>query len=224
MNAIGRALPRLGYPLDAAELSRLEREDREERLRMVERELGRSEPGCIPASLMEVPLEELISEERVRPELLSQVGGWTPAYGNLLLLGDTGAGKTHLAAYLLRRVAAVLASRSVDSSANALRCRWYTARQLGDEKQELRNGRGTDMLERAKRAWLVVIDDVGQDGNRNDVFDVLDHRYIRGTPTIVTSGLTIDAIKKRYGDETRRRLMENRKIPSTIASWFEGEG
>jgi DNA replication protein DnaC len=71
---------------------------------------------------------------------------------------------------------------------------------LGEEEPE--------EVTRAMRASLLVLDDLGAEPLDTVIFEVLDQRYSRGLPTIVTSGLTPSAIRERYGDAAWRRLSE----------------
>jgi DNA replication protein DnaC len=77
-----------------------------------------------------------------------------------------------------------------------------------------------DEIESAKRAKILFIDDVGQSSERDDFFEIMDHRYTREAPTILTSGLRKNEIERRFGSELWRRFSANSGKPTmTIEDW-----
>ena len=60
-------------------------------------------------------------------------------------------------------------------------------------------------------ARLVVLDDIGQEASRGDtaIWDVVDGRYTKCRPTIVTSGLSPVELSDRYGAAFVRRLNQD---------------
>jgi DNA replication protein DnaC len=154
---------------------------------------------------------------RIAPSIMATIAKWKPTEGNLLILGDTGVGKTTAAAYIFKRMVLNMAAKSQDGLSDALRVRWFTAMQLGKARRESALGRTVDELERAKRAKILVIDDVGQSSERDDFFEIIDHRYYRSAPTIITSGLQKRQVEARFGAEMWRRFTVNGGKPAWTA-------
>lgn len=125
----------------------------------------------------------------------------------LLLLGGIGSGKTTAAgecAWLVglaeKRVAWIRASESARLS-----------------------GFGVDALERFERwrsADLVVLDDLGTEAMtptwQQALDDLLDDRYQRMAPTVITSNLTPEGFKQRYGERIADRVRQD-GIVSTLS-------
>ena len=170
--------------------------------------LGRTQAGAL--------------KSRVSASLVAGIGQWRAEAGNLVLMGDSGAGKTSAAAYLVRRQGWLWATESDEGLSLARRIRWATARQIGTARREARMGDSCSQLEAWKRASLLVLDDLGQDSNREDLFDLVDHRYARQLPTITTTGLRLEDISARFGEELRRRLTTWKGQPCRMASDWGG--
>lgn len=129
----------------------------------------------------------------------------------VLLIGPAGSGKT---------VVGIAAARIVERSAQRPRERplWVTAKDLERARAVHPLGMGeAPIVTRAKRAGLVVIDDLGTDEvtAASAVVDVIMHRFNAALRTWVTTGLDADStpgtfpkIAKKYGDGVKRRLTE----------------
>lgn len=159
--------------------------------------------------------------DQVRGRALDVFGraAWRPTDGNLLILGETGIGKSSaMLAIGLRILDAASAGRLEGDAyklAKGLRyasgldlgralSRAIAAQQRGD-----REDGDPPLVARAKRASLLLLDEIGYEESRFDphaVRDVLDARYRAFATTIATSGKTIDELNERYGAATMRRL------------------
>lgn len=64
---------------------------------------------------------------------------------------------------------------------------------------------------------LLVIDELGFEPLDEGLFDVLDERYQRALPVIVTSGLRVTELRDRYGAAALRRLVEPRGV--VVEDW-----
>ncbi len=133
--------------------------------------------------------------------------------GFLVLCGKPGSGKSSGAActvrkYLWNTIPDTLdrdtwkqAERAVASVV------WLTAMEIAQEREAQTT---------ATNAALLVIDDLGgEDGVRSGISairHVISKRYGSGKPTVITTALTLDAIAKRYGHETVRRISEDGRI------------
>lgn len=143
---------------------------------------------------------------------------WIPTNGSLLLLGSSGLGKTSAINRALRRLEAERVdallkepSAEADQALSVLaRTVWVTACDLARALGPY----GTDLealpITRAVEASLLVIDELGPEPPKHSgfLFDVVDRRYARQLPTVVTSGLTFGDLRARYGDALPRRLYD----------------
>lgn len=130
---------------------------------------------------------------RIEPKLLRAVRSNPTTCA--LFLGPTGCGKT-TAAKLLGWL-----TRS--------RLEWLHAVELG--QCERRHGLGAGEppeITTAKRAEFLVIDDVGSERDTGPLSEVLDYRYSRGLPTIVTTGCTQAGLRDHIGAAFVRRIVE----------------
>lgn len=123
---------------------------------------------------------------------------------NLILLGSTGTGKTHLAASIT-----LLATHQM------IDARYVTSAQL---LAEVRDSWGKkeisemSVLDKYARASVLLIDEVGQRDDGQNAQEILsqliDMRYKR-YPTIITTNLTQEKLCERLGDRAYDRLNEN---------------
>lgn len=117
------------------------------------------------------------------------------------LLGSAGAGKTSLASALAVTWASVTARTAV----------FVAAVDVGVARQQHGLGEGEPrIIRQAMNAPLLVLDDLGQEAEVGVpvVAHILQHRYNQASPTIATSGLSVDQIVSRYGAGVARRLLE----------------
>lgn len=121
----------------------------------------------------------------------------------LLLLGQVGSGKTHLAAaaanQLLRRGKRVL---------------FLVVPDFLDELRNSFGGEGAEsqrLLDKAKRTEVLVLDDLGthnmSDWTRSVLFSVLNYRVNEGLTTIATSNLDFAALQEQLGTRSLSRLL-----------------
>lgn len=164
----------------------------------------------------EASFAEVVDEKRLRQVVARWKGGTS-----LLLLGPSGCGKSSTAAAALRcieteRVKARLADprdKDAEKALSDLACtRWTTASDLGRALSQHRLGTGDEpeLVSRSVAASILVIDELGPEPPRfaGEIFDIIDRRYTKKLPTVVTSGLTVPDFLARYGDAMFRRLTE----------------
>ncbi len=119
-----------------------------------------------------------------------------------LLLGPTGAGKSSVAAWALRRWQSIKQPEPV-------RLSWLDALEATDAERRYRLGTGDpEELASAYQADWLVLDDVGLSSSASLVQLVLARRYQACLPTIVTSGLTPDQLSTHIGAASVRRVVE----------------
>lgn len=154
-----------------------------------------------------------------------------------MLIGATGAGKTTLACAFMREVLdlALEASEARCRESDQLRershlaplapwdpvdlarfkrgihSRFVAAYELARAADEAPLGVEPRALHKARRAALLVLDDLGMDAGhrrRDVVRDLIHERHAQGRPTIITTYLTRKDIIAHYGAGIRRRLAE----------------
>jgi hypothetical protein len=145
---------------------------------------------------------------RVHPRALAVAERWTSLRGSVVLLGPSGIGKTSaLRALAWRlRLEALCAGDVAHPIVNAW---WCSAVELCRARRELPRGKPDLELERATKASVLFLDEIGQeDSDPRWLLELLDERYRRRRPTLTTTGLTRPQVETRYGSGSARRLVE----------------
>lgn len=145
-------------------------------------------------------------ESRISPELMVALRRTRTCCA--LLIGPTGCGKTSGAGWIMGDFGGRLI-RATDLATA------YKRYPLGE-------GLPTE-VEVACSRQVIVLDDVGAERDVTTIQEVLDHRYSRGYPTVVTSGLTHEELIAHLGMAYYRRIIDQhvRNWPVLIASGFE---
>lgn len=164
------------------------------------------------------------AESRVHAKYLAAVNGWAWGAQNLVLLGETGAGKTTAAALLVRRLCAEAAHAGGVAFEKAQLIRFQSCRELSQVHREMRLGDGTpEPITRCQNARLLVLDDVGGNDDRGALERVLNVRYTRGWPTVTTSGLRYRELVLALGEALVRRLTDCNGKPGRVLQVFPPE-
>jgi hypothetical protein len=150
-----------------------------------------------------------LAERIGHPGLLAIAKTWAWGGGNVLLLGPTKAGKSTAAAYLFRRLLGESVRFGGEAWQLAQMMRWHSATDLAFARKThpLGQGDAPDVIE-ASNARLLFLDDAGWETDVSAVCDVLNARYERCWPTVITSGKTRDELTAHYGAAVVRRIRE----------------
>lgn len=171
---------------------------------------------------------------RPLPEAFARIAvGYQADQGGVMLLGATGVGKTRTAVYLVRRLLREATERARESAlANGTRnivdarviAGWCRAVDLGTARSNGPLGSEPEIIRDAKRPRVLIIDDLGWESQRDTTIpEIIAHRYDRGLQTIVTSGLTAEQLRDRYGEAVIRRILESGGTKGRIVSLFPKE-
>ena len=123
---------------------------------------------------------------------------------NLLLLGGTGLGKTHLSTALARRV--------IDRGFDV----YYTgAVGMFADFENVRFGQSTEQAAEDPRRYtacdLLIIDDLGTEVSNqftnSCLYTVLNNRINLGRPTVISTNLNGKELQARYADRITSRLI-----------------
>jgi len=130
----------------------------------------------------------------------------------LLVVGDSGAGKTSLAVAMLREW----------SRARRLGALFVSVPEFASARMRSPLGREAEDVSAALRAPLVLLDDLGGELPipTSPVTDVLRSRHAQGQPTWVTTWLDVEGLTRRYGEGIARRIGERAivvRIPEPAA-------
>lgn len=184
----------------------------EEAKRKAKAQIDAIEAIGIPEMYRTATFKNWINTDDRQPEVLRRLGLYVgqlkqPKAPNLVLSGNTGTGKTRLAACVLRHVANSGARCKFLPSADLIgeiRMSWEAKTRTKFEVEIIRNYGSVPVL---------VIDEMGiADGvsKAHDIWSSLfDQRYRNRLPTIITTNLTKDQLKVHIGDRAYDRLMES---------------
>lgn len=141
---------------------------------------------------------------------------------NVVLLGGTGIGKSTALALAVRRYHVRTAYRVEHLIGLQFpKIVWTYARDIVAATQAHPLGKGeAPMVEDAKKAALLVLDDIGLERDAGPLLDVLHYRYTAGKPTWSTSGFTLAQLTEKFGDAFVRRLVELNGKPGIVVSAF----
>ncbi len=127
-----------------------------------------------------------------------------PSYGNLILLGDTGLGKTHISTAIARRVIE-----------RGYEVKYETVQTIIDDfahDQFRSDGKSFEDRGRAYlEAELLIVDDLGTEMTNSFTVSVLyrliNTRIVAGLPTVINTNLTLHEIQNRYTDRVASRIL-----------------
>lgn len=126
---------------------------------------------------------------------------------NILILGKTGVGKTHLSMAVAKQVAIKGFDVIYGSVLNLIR---------SIEKEHFcKSGEANDTLDMLCRCDLLIFDDLGAEYHTSFteslIYDLINTRINIGLPTIISANLSLEELNNRY----------NERIISRIAGYYE---
>lgn len=133
----------------------------------------------------------------------------------LLLVGATGVGKSVAAAWVLQQFAQRYPWDSQPTRGERQPALFVEARQL--TRLSNFDAQQTAWLEELTAVQLLVLDDIGDEGTdagRNALIDLCITRGDRGRRTVLTSNLTGETFKTRYGVALADRIRQRGIIPN----------
>lgn len=153
---------------------------------------------------------------RVNPTVVAALRAWRGGDAGLLITGPSGCGKTTACVAKVRLILDTARDKDVprDKFKFAARMRFVVAADLAIARRQwsLGNGEAPEVKD-AIDASLLVLDEVGYESTADTAIpETIDARYRRGLPTIVTTGLRFEAVEKRYGEATTRKLLGRGKV------------
>lgn len=147
--------------------------------------------------------------ERVIPEKLgAAVDALASTGGSLILFGPRGTGKTLLATWL----SAQEGYRAAQDGEESYILRYAVWPDLLAEEKRRFDGDSNDVLRKAKKANLLVLDEVFEalstDWERNQLTRLIDFRYWNCLRTVIVGNVEMDAMGELLGASAFSRLSE----------------
>jgi len=176
--------------------------------------------GRLPRFLQTPKPDELAA--RCHPALLAAVQAWQWGDGDLFLIGPTGTGKTTAAGYLFRRLLGQAVAKGGEAWDLARWLRWYSAADIATARRIHPLGQGDPpAVVESCNARLLVLDDGGWDIDVTETSVILNERYERQWPTVMTSGKTREELTAHYGAAVIRRLREAGGKRAVVVDCFD---
>ena len=127
-----------------------------------------------------------------------------PGSGSLLLTGDPGLGKTFLSAAIAREVSGEGSSVVYDTAAHIFDR--FEARKFGREAGEEVEAD----VDRVLDCDLLILDDLGTEMTtafvQSALYGIVNGRLLNRRPTILSTNLKLEELRRRYGPQTASRI------------------
>jgi len=178
--------------------------------------------ACAPAKYFNSTFDNFIGNEKLIDELKKH------EIGNLVLYGNTGCGKTHLAVAMMRQAIITDINRILglnwewNNKPQILTPRFVPAPELLLEiRQSFRDGSPiseADVIKKYCEAGLLILDDLGSEKTSEysitTLYIIIDRRDRELLPTIITTNLSQKEVEEKLGARIASRLagMKNIKI------------
>lgn len=138
---------------------------------------------------------------------------FSPASQNILFMGKSGLGKTHLSLSIVREV--------VNKGYNVV---YGSAQNLFSEaeKEHFSYNGENEKRENLLNADLLVIDDLGTEFMTSFVqsliYDIINTRLLKGKPTIINTNLNIEELESRYTARITSRFIGEYALKSFVGN------
>lgn len=123
--------------------------------------------------------------------------------GSILMTGNTGLGKTHLSLSIVKEAIKKGYNCAYGSAQNFLTKIENEHFSRGDER--------TDTLDALITADLLIFDDLGTEFSspyiNSTIYSIINTRLLSQKPTIISTNLSLEELKHRYGDRIVSRIM-----------------
>ena len=130
--------------------------------------------------------------------------------GSLLFEGEVGTGKTHLAAAIANELIAH------EISPLFLVVPEFLDQLKGSYHRESKGLDETEIIKRAYEAPVLILDDLGAHNFtawvQNKLFTIINHRYNRNLPCVITTNLNMDQLDDNIGLRTSSRILETSSL------------
>lgn len=132
---------------------------------------------------------------------------------SVLLCGDPGCGKTHLAvAALTKHVKAGMYGLFLSAPMLIAKLKEEMATDRNSRMDSESDWDGRGVIGQALDADILLLDDLGAerltDYSRDQIYTLLDARYSNMQPTIITSNLKADVLRQHVGERMFSRLAQ----------------
>ena len=129
-----------------------------------------------------------------------------PKSESLILVGECGTGKTHLAVAILQRVV----QKGIFGVFVTVPELINSIKKNFDSKTK-----NYEVIDLVKTADFLVLDDLGAEKEEKpgswvseQLFIIMNARYEKALPTVITSNFTLDELEKRIGERVTSRMAE----------------
>lgn len=145
------------------------------------------------------------------PAMAAAKEWWLSGKAFLLLLGGVGSGKTTAAAWcLVRHLERAISQPQPSGGLPVDAAMFATAPEFNGLSDY--NSEGRAWLDRLCRCQMLVLDDLGTermgDGELSCVQRIVSERHASGRRTVLTSNLTSEVFRQRYGERVADRIRE----------------
>lgn len=139
--------------------------------------------------------------QRILNHVRSYAENFSQDSESMLFFGGTGLGKTHLSLAAANVIIRKGYSVFYDSAVNILR---------SIEKEHFSNQYSSEMSDLVLETDLLILDDLGAEHETkfcsSVVYNIINTRLNRNKPTIISTNMDFDAIKRRYDERVASRL------------------
>ena len=145
--------------------------------------------------------EDYFTMERILNFTRQYAETFTPSSDSILMFGKTGLGKTHLSLAIANRVLEKGYSVIYDSIINILR---------KIEREHFSREHSSEMLDLVMETELLILDDLGTEFESqfysSTVYNIINTRLNCGRPTIISTNLDYEGIRRRYDERVVSRI------------------